>query len=117
MEDALIYKRNNREMSLKEMEECIFVAKILTESWVDKATIAVNLGVDERVARDRVSKIAKYYPVISSSSKKGYKRATCVDDLKLVKQTIAEHESRIKELKKRIKPLKKFIKEYEPENE
>lgn len=115
MNENLVSKKNKEQMSFKEIEECIFIAKFLTENWVDKKTIAVNLGVDERTARDRVAKIAKKYPILSISTKKGYKRATCIEDLKLAKQTIAEHESRIKELRKRIRPLKKFIKECELE--
>ena len=113
MRDKLVGKKPVSQMSEKEKEECRLVAELIAEAYLDKHTIADFLGLDERIVRDRVAKIAQRRPVIASSGKKGYKLAQGVEDVYLAKQTIAESKSRIREIKKRIRPLEKFVEEYD----
>ena len=117
MEEKLISKTPIDMMTDQEKFELKLVAQCLAEEWIDKITLGGVINASERIVRDRISRVAKDYPIIFSSGKKGYKMALNEKDLPLVKQTIKELESRIFQLRKRIKPLKKFVKEQEKENE
>ncbi len=70
-------------------------------------------------ARQEVSEISLFYPLISSSSKSGYRLAKNINDMSnedlkneidLVTMTLNEHLSRVKVLKKKCKPLIAWLK-------
>ena len=76
--------------------------------------IADHLNCSDRVARKEVEKLANYYPIISVSSKQGYRLGSFDDkdsyeDLKSLKDetryALSELQSRIESLQARMKPL------------
>ena len=79
--------------------------------------IANHLNCSDRAARREVEKLANYYPIISVSSKQGYRygifreRTLDADLEELERETdhaLAELESRVKSLQARMKPLIAF---------
>lgn len=76
-----------------------------------KQEIMAVFDTDERTARDMVSEIAKRCPIPSNSERKGYRIATCADDIPAVMHAINENKKRAEEILKRNEPLEKFIKE------
>lgn len=76
------------------------------------------LHCSDRTVRALVSELAMYYPVISSSDKKGYllpkepskcERAELVDFCDLLEHALNDYEARIKVLKKRLKPIIAYL--------
>lgn len=64
---------------------------------------------NERIVRDCISYIKKFYPVISLSGDKGYRIAKAKEDLKDAKHMIASETSRANEIMEGIVELKKFV--------
>lgn len=96
------FKDNNQ---LKEM------AEILARRWMTKKEIMTMFNFnDERPARRSVEKIARELPVISTSTKAGYKVATQEDTTEILKLADKELELKIKALQARRKPLKRELK-------
>lgn len=86
---------------------------------VDKQTLKDVLHCGEREARMIVQECAMYYPVISLSSQRGYRRACDIEEVPVekieedimdVKKQLKEYNNRIKMLKKRMKPLIAWLK-------
>lgn len=76
--------------------------------------LAAHLNCSDRKVRREVEKLANYYPIISVSSKQGYRLGSFDDKssyetLKSLKEdvrhTLAELQSRIESLQARMKPL------------
>lgn len=81
---------------------------------VYKEDLQRMFGISERIARYEISKISMYYPVVSISSKKGYRLAKPIDRLESfelekeveeVNHVLNELKSRITQLKAKMKPL------------
>lgn len=82
---------------------------------ITRDELKAMLACSDPRARQEISEISMYYPVLSSSSRKGYRMAKSIDDLKtieemneeynLVNQSINEICSRIDVLNKKLKPL------------
>ena len=84
--------------------------------------VAGYLNVSERKARDEINTVRKHYAVISGSFAKGYRLAKKFDKMtpeekekekELVSRTIAEFESRIRDMKKSQKPLIAYLRALE----
>lgn len=89
----------------------------LLANWLEKRDIQNHFDCTERHARDMISTLSKRIPIIAVSDRKGYKCARKVEDLELVRQSMAEIDSRIRELFARKEPLLEFIKKYGGEND
>ena len=83
--------------------------ELLKKDVYDKHDLAVVFSVSERKLRRMIEEISHVHPVISNSKSRGYKIATCEDDLSRAELTAAELKSRISHLRKRLQPLEKFI--------
>lgn len=90
---------------LKEMAEA------LARHWMAKPEIQAMFSLkNERVARAKVETIANELPVLSMSSRRGYKVATREDSTADLKMADRELELKINALQRRRKPLKKELK-------
>ncbi|HOF65784.1 MAG TPA: hypothetical protein PL120_04360 [Bacilli bacterium] len=88
---------------------------------IDKKTLSYHLSqpmmpkpLDGRTVREKISEVSLYYPVLSSSKKKGYRLARpfkgfslkeAKDERSEVRETANEIMSRINYLKRKLKPL------------
>ncbi len=72
---------------------------------------------DERIVRDCISYIKKFYPVISLSGAKGYRIAKTIDDLEDAKHAINAETGRANDIVDGVVELKKFVMEMEGRNE
>lgn len=114
------------ELTQKEIEKCGIVRKILQEETIDKMELANRLGFEgaksgvERKAREIISMVAQYYPVISLSGDKGYRIAkkdySDIQDVIDVFHQLKDFSSRMIELQKRCKPLEKYLELYMKNN-
>jgi len=84
-----------------------------------KEEIANYLGVSKRTAREEVASIGKHYAVIRGSFQKGYRLAKPINKMtleekmkekELVRRTVNEFNSRIKDMKRTMKPLIAYLK-------
>lgn len=79
------------------------------KDYITKAEIMAVAGVkNERSAREIISYIAGYCPIIATSDNKGYKLAKTTADLEAVEHAWKELDSRQAELERRKQPLIKF---------
>lgn len=93
---------NNKQ--LREMSE------VLAKFWMTKPEIQAMFKIkDERVARAKVEAIANELPVLSMSTRKGYKVATREDSTQELRLADRELELKIKALQRRRKPLQKEL--------
>jgi len=101
----------------KEKKEKIL--QILTENkmFVTRAQLChliygqANESTDRRI-RLLVAELAAIHPIVSCSSSKGYKLATCEADLEDAVHCFAENSKRAQELTKRSLPLIKFVESF-----
>ena len=85
------------------------LVELLKDRTHDKHDLALVFSVSERKIRMLIEEISHVHPVISNSKSRGYKIATCEDDMTKAELTAAELKSRIIHLRKRLQPLEKFI--------
>ena len=91
----------------------------LLRKGTNRNELSTLLNCTDSQARYEVSEISLFYPLISSSSKTGYRLAKNIDEMNeeelqteinLVQSTLNEHLSRVKALKKKCKPLIAWLK-------
>ena len=78
-----------------------------------KEQIAEHFGVSVRTAREMISIVAHYQPIIATSDSRGYRLADKGKDYEDTKHQWAELDSRIAELEARKKPLIWFCEKVE----
>lgn len=97
------------ETSPKIRERCKELYGMLrSRSVFTKEQIASHFNTSERSAREMISEIAHYQPVIATSDKRGYRLAMTKEDYEDARHQWAELDSRIAELEARKKPLIRF---------
>lgn len=90
------------------------MAEILASHWMTKPEIIRLFNFKtEREARRNIEKIANHYPVISTSTRAGYKVATNDDCTEMLKLADKELELKIKALQARREPLRAEIRRRE----
>lgn len=91
----------------------------LIRKGTDREELRTLLNCTDAQARHEVAEISLFYPVISSSSTKGYRLPKNIEEMslneleeeiKIVERTLNEHLSRVKCLKKKCKPLIAWLK-------
>jgi hypothetical protein len=88
----------------------VYVNDIPFDRYITRAELCVKWNMPDRKVRDTISMIRKTAPryvIISSSSKKGYKRPSTYAE---VEKNISELDSRIKELSRAKKQLERLLK-------
>ena len=89
---------------------------------VTRSELQDAVGFSDRAVRKEISNISKFHPVISYSSKKGYRLAQDFSKLNVeeaanewmeVEHTLNELKARNKEINKRMKPLIAYQKKME----
>jgi len=93
---------------------------LFTNEPLTKEEIGEKLNIQsERVVRDTIAVCSMHYPILATSSQKGYRRARDINDLtpeelqqemEEVRHQLQEHKSRIACLKKKMKPLVAWLK-------
>lgn len=86
---------------------------LLSDEPKTKEEIGEHLHITaEREIRDVISICSMHYPIIATSSKKGYRRAKSIDSLDgaMLQAEIEEVEHQLRELKSRVLCLRKRMK-------
>ena len=96
-------------MNDKAKNKTVVLVEMLTGGTVTVRAVMFNFGVDERYARRMLSDIAKAYPLIAVSDRKGYRIATSAQDIDDVRHAYNENRKRAAEVLKRNAPLEKFL--------
>lgn len=117
-----IVQNKKPELKPQEIEKCGIARKLLQQGSIDKMELAEKLGFEgaksgvERKAREVISMVAQYYPVISLSGDKGYRIAnkdySNIKDVVDALHQLKDFGSRMLELEKRCKPLEKYLEQY-----
>lgn len=95
----------------KNDEQLKEMAEVLASHWMTKVEIKELFNFQNiRHVRRRVEEIANVLPVISSSSRPGYKIANETDTTEEIKRADRELELKIKALQARRKPLQRELK-------
>lgn len=106
----ILNKENNKmELTSKKQKARIYQVynylKLKYPEWATREEISAATGICDRTVRDCIAKMRYKIPVCSFATQKGYRLALTENDMADVEHTLAEMESRRKELALTERPL------------
>ena len=115
----MIYEqiKNKKELSNLSRDRLNKIYARLKQGNATKEELMKITGANERVVRDCISYIKKFYPVISLSSQKGYRIAKSKEDLNDALHMILSETSRANDIMDGIIEIKNFVQRMEAEDD
>lgn len=94
-------------------EDLKLLASLLKDRFYTKPELRALFHVSDRGIRKMVQELKQVYPVISTSNHAGWKIATTVEDIPLVKDSITNNRAKAISIFEGQKQLKAFLKKFD----
>ena len=93
------------------------IVATLKERFVTRQELSLMLETSDRQARDWMQELKQEYPVISVSSRKGYKIATSEEDIELAAESARQNRSKALSIFEGQKELRRFLDSFNAEQD